>query len=94
MKEPKQNDKLQSVIKELDSILESLNQAPTQGKTNLKTKASHYLGIGDNKELTRKEQKVLRAKVNKIRTSEKKKTKAEGIELFKKVSFAYNKPKK
>jgi hypothetical protein len=92
MKEQSQNEKLQNVIKELDSILEDFTQAPKPGSRpgSLKRKASQYLGKGSGKKLSKTDLKRLRAKANKMKKSEKKDEKARGVQLARQVSFAYN----
>ena len=63
MKEISHNDKLQNVIKELDSILEDFTQSPKPGSRpgSLKRKASQYLGKGAGDKLSKTDLKKLRA---------------------------------
>ena len=92
MKEQSHNDKLQNVIKELDSILEDFTQSPKPGSRpgSLKRKASQYLGKGAGEKLSKTDLKRLRAKANKMKKSDKKAEKARGVQLARQVSFAYN----
>ena len=86
------DEKLQNVIKELDSILEDFTQSPKPGSRpgSLKRKASQYLGKGAGEKLSQTDLKRLRAKANKMKKSSKKAERDIGTQLARQVSFAYN----
>ena len=57
---------------------------------SLKRKAASYLGKGAGEKLSKTDLKRLRAKANKMKKSDKKSVRERGIQLARKVSFAFN----
>lgn len=90
--EEQYNERLQSLLKELEELTEDYTRPAKPGSRpgSLKRKASQYLGKGAGEKLSKGELRQLRAKANKMKKSTKKSERDRGNQLARQVSFAYN----
>jgi hypothetical protein len=86
------DEQLQQCLEELEQLIEDFKGRAKPGSRpgSLKRKASQYLGKGVGDKLSKSELRRLRAKANKMKTSDKKEERDRGIQLGRQVSFAFN----
>jgi hypothetical protein len=86
------DEQLQKCLEELEQLIEDFTGSAKPGSRpgSLKRKASLYLGKGAGEKLSKGELRKLRAKANKMKTSDKKEERDRGIQLARQVSFAFN----
>jgi hypothetical protein len=88
-KEPVMNEELEQYLSQFDEDFAGPAKAGSR-PGSIKRKAAAYLGKGEGSKLSQTDLKRLRAKANKMKTSDNKATRARGIQLSRQVSWYNN----
>lgn len=87
--EEQYNDRLQNLLEELENIVEHFTHRDENKYSGAKDLASEYLGESVD-QLNKGEQRKLRAKTKKMKTSDKKSERDRITQLSKQITTAFN----